>query len=290
MSAYSSNNVTVSSPYTYTQVNENLLIGAFQQTNGDKGRYFLGTIRDFKIYNKAFTSEEKDAYLDINGENTNYLANASWQAGTLDINNTGMTSSTDDKYTSVQIPSGRYVLTSTNATWKKYRLSNSEGNVVSYNNGSNGINDIIIDTSIYDDTIFTLEVSYYKPNDTIEAPSLTATTESNVRTLTLDGSLSYAIPDWSENLSGENGQVNVEYIISDINTVPSSHILKGYTRNDSLSSASAKGLAKQYMVSSWNGRVYLSFTLDMAETGVTNDLESITNYLSNHPLTFKYVR
>ena len=70
LSAYSSNNVTVSSPYTYTQVNENLLIGAFQQTNGDKGRYFLGTIRDFKIYNKAFTSEEKDAYLIINDESS----------------------------------------------------------------------------------------------------------------------------------------------------------------------------------------------------------------------------
>ena len=63
LSAYSSNSVTGSSNYTYTQVSENLLIGAYQTTNGTKGRYFSGIIHDFKIYNKVFTSEEKDAYL-----------------------------------------------------------------------------------------------------------------------------------------------------------------------------------------------------------------------------------
>ena len=272
----------------YVQISENLLLGCYQNTSGTKGRYWSGTINKFGVWFKQLTEAEINQVFRKNGENVNYLANAQWQDGTMNANNTGMTSSTDDKYTSIQIPTGRYILTSPNATWKKYRLSNSEGNVVTYNSGHNDTNDIIIDTSIYDDTIFTLEVSYYKPNDTIEAPSLTATAESNITTLTLDGSLSYAIPDWPENPSGENGQVNAEYIFSDINTVPSSWILKGYTRNNSLSSASAKGLAKQYMISSWNGRVYLSFTLDMAETGVTNNVESITNYLSNHPLTFKY--
>ena len=65
LSAYSSNDFVGSSAYTYSQVNKNLLIGAYQSTNGDKGRYFLGTVHDFKIYNKAFTSQEKDAYLGI---------------------------------------------------------------------------------------------------------------------------------------------------------------------------------------------------------------------------------
>ena len=70
LSAYSSNSVTGSSNYTYTQVSENLLIGAYQTTNGTKGRYFSGTVHDFKIYNKVFTSEEKDAYLIINDESS----------------------------------------------------------------------------------------------------------------------------------------------------------------------------------------------------------------------------
>lgn len=70
LSAYNSNNVTGSSNYTYTQVSENLLIGAYQTTNGTKGRYFSGTVHDFKIYNKVFTSEEKDAYLTINDESS----------------------------------------------------------------------------------------------------------------------------------------------------------------------------------------------------------------------------
>ena len=62
LSAYNSNYVAGSSNYTYTQVSENLLIGAYQTTSGVKGRYFSGTVYDFKIYSKAFTSEEKDAY------------------------------------------------------------------------------------------------------------------------------------------------------------------------------------------------------------------------------------
>ena len=221
--------------------------------------------------------------------NTNYLANASWQDGTINKDTPGMSTSTDDRYTSIQIPAGKYALTSTNATWKKIRLNDSEGNVVYYNNGDGSTNDLIIDTSISDNTIFTLEVSYYKPNDTIEVPSLITTTETNITTVNLDGSLSYSIPNWPQNPSGENGQVNVEYIFNDIHKAPLCHILKGYTHNDNIAGASAKGLAKQYRVSLYNGAVYLTFTLDMSETGVTNDIESITNYLSNNPLTFKYV-
>ena len=67
LSAYNSNYVTASSTYTYSQVNENLLIGAYQTTDGVKGRYFSGTVHDFKIYSKAFTSKEIDGYLNING-------------------------------------------------------------------------------------------------------------------------------------------------------------------------------------------------------------------------------
>ena len=82
LSAYSSNGITGTSNYTYRQVSENLLIGAYQTASGVKGRYFLGTVHDFKIYNKAFTSEEKDAYLDTNtggsGGNTGIYATAEY--------------------------------------------------------------------------------------------------------------------------------------------------------------------------------------------------------------------
>ena len=272
----------------YVQISENLLIGCYQNTSGTKGRYWSGTINKFGVWYKQLTEAEINQVFGTNGENTNYLANASWQAGTL--NNTGMTSSTDDKYTSVQIPTGRYILTSTNATWKKYRLSNSEGTVVAYNNGYNDTNDIIIDTSIYDDTIFTLEVSYYKPNDTIEAPSLMITDRTNITTITLDGSLTYGIPVWDQNPSGQNGQVNVEYAVSGLTSMPTCYKLEGYTYNSNITTIEAVGLAKQYNLAMWGATVYLRFTLDMAETGVTNDVESITNYLSSNPLTFKYVR
>ena len=218
------------------------------------------------------------------------MANASWQAGTININNTGMSTSSNDMYTSVQIPAGIYKLRSSNAKWKKFRLNDSKGNVIYYNEGNDNTTDLIIDTAMGDDTNFTLEVSYFRENDTIETPSLITTTETNVTILTLDGSLSYSIANWIDNPSGENGQVNVDYTFSDINSVPTLHNLKGYTHNNSLTSASAKGLPKQYLLSAWQGTLYLSFTLDMAETGVTNDVESVTNYLSSNPLTFKCIK
>lgn len=222
--------------------------------------------------------------------NTNYLANASWQVGTINVNNTGMTVSSDDRYTSVQIPAGKYALRSSNATWKKFRLSDSNGNVLYYYGGENTSYDIFIDTTISDDTIFTLEVSYYKPNDTIEVPSLITTERTNITTITLDGSLSYGIPVWNDNPSGQNGQVYAEYAISGLTVVPMAHKLEGYTYNSNMTGVEAVGLAKQYNIGMWGNTIYLRFSLDMAETGVTNDVESITNYLSSNPLTFKYVR
>ena len=225
----------------------------------------------------------------VSGIESNYLANASWQVGTIDVDTPGMSTSTADMYTTVQIPAGKYALTSSNATWKKCRLNDSKGKTVYSFKGANSTEDCIIDTSLSDDTTFTLEVCYYKPNDTIETPSLITTTETNLTILTLDGSLSYAIPNWDGNPSGQNGQINVEYCISGLTKLPTFRNIKGYTFNDKLTSSEAKGLAKQYRISLWNGTAYLAFTLDMAETGVTNDVESITNYLSNNPLTFKYV-
>ena len=230
------------------------------------------------------------------GGNANYLANASWQVGTLDITNNATVSgsidngSTEDRYTSIQIPAGKYALRSSNATWKKFRLSDSNGNVLYYYGGENTSYDIFIDTTISDDATFTLDVSYYRPNDTIEVPSLMITDRTNITTITLDGSLTYGIPVWDTNPSGQNGQVNVEYAVSGLTSMPMSYKLEGYTYNNGLSNAESIGLAKQYNLGYWNGSVYLRFTLDMAETGVTNDVESITNYLSNHPLIFKYVR
>ena len=204
-------------------------------------------------------------------------------SGSVDI------SSTTDRYTSVRIPAGKYALRSSNATWKKIRLSDINGNVLYYHGGENNTYDVFIDTTINDDAIFTLEVSYFKPDDTIEVPSLMITDRSNLTIVTLDGSLNYGIPEWPRNPSGQNGQVNVEYIISSLRSVPKQHKLEGYTYNNDISEVGSVGLAKQYKIVYWNYSVYLSFTLDMTETGVTNDIESVTNYMRNNPLTFKYI-
>ena len=295
---YSATDIGANNPYV--QISENLLIGCYQDASGTKGRYWSGTINKFGVWYKQLTEVEINQVFGKNGGDSdvdsNYLANASWQVGTLDITNNATvsgsvdTSSAENRYTSVQIPAGKYALRSSNATWKKFRLSDSNGNVLYYYGGENTSYDIFIDTTISDDATFTLDVSYYRSNDTIEVPSLVTTDRTNITTITLDGSLTYGIPVWDTNPSGQNGQVNVEYAVSGLTSMPMSYKLEGYTYNNGLSNAESIGLAKQYNLGYWNGSVYLRFTLDMAETGVTNDVESITNYLSNHPLTFKYVR
>lgn len=45
--------VTIAGSPTYVKVTQNLLLGAYQTTNGTKGRYFSGTINNFDIYDVA---------------------------------------------------------------------------------------------------------------------------------------------------------------------------------------------------------------------------------------------
>jgi len=44
-------------------ISENALLGCYQDTSGTKGRYWKGTIYDFKIYDYAWTDTEAQAYL-----------------------------------------------------------------------------------------------------------------------------------------------------------------------------------------------------------------------------------
>ena len=75
---YSSNKITMYSNINGTSetsendipsgtptVSETALIGCYQDTNGNRGRYSLGTMYDFKIYDRALTSEEAQAYLAV---------------------------------------------------------------------------------------------------------------------------------------------------------------------------------------------------------------------------------
>ena len=48
---------------TYDAITQNLLIGCYQTTDGTKGRFWMGTLTDFKVYNYEMTTEEVEAYL-----------------------------------------------------------------------------------------------------------------------------------------------------------------------------------------------------------------------------------
>lgn len=534
LSAYNSNNVTGSSNYTYTQVNENLLIGAYQTTSGVKGRYFSGTVYDFKIYNKAFTSEEKDTYLDINinnessrvfkidstcmnttdntltdniagisatltgnptvsgnqivftandkfnfdisslnltnsnrtfrikftpttldntpknvmalgssatawnsattcyinsanlilqhgsnnfanvtmgsengGNNSNRLpaspvtgqeyelvisenvdGNIRWyidgtlvQDGTTTLFNPLYLSNTEGvnrfvgsyslieiyngycnnyteftnmvnnassdgdaeqdnllngitwsasadngiynnsaegtlgaekgagnggDYLSGQIPCGKkkYVLSNINGAtflYKEMYVYASDGTFLggSYNGGkynTDGGDDtsggnVTMDLRNIQEEPAYMKITVYPNNiPTNNNPSnqlKLIALHNNV--ITLDGSLTYGIPNYLENPSGQNGQVLAEYILPGLTKTPSTTSMGERTRVNDMNSGTHRGVGNLYTLTEWEGKVYLVFTLDMAETGVTNDVESITNYLSSNPLTFKYV-
>ena len=57
------NGTTNGNSFAWSSVPQNLLIGAYQDTSGNKGRYWKGTMHDFTIYNSVWTDEEITAYL-----------------------------------------------------------------------------------------------------------------------------------------------------------------------------------------------------------------------------------
>lgn len=65
MKAYNSNNVTGESAYNFTSIDQTLLLGAYQNTLGTKGRYFKGTIHEFTISNTVYTDEQINTYLGV---------------------------------------------------------------------------------------------------------------------------------------------------------------------------------------------------------------------------------
>lgn len=61
---------TLPSDATFTPITETLILGAYQDANGDKGRFWAGTLNDFTVYNYALTEEEVDAYFGTGSDDT----------------------------------------------------------------------------------------------------------------------------------------------------------------------------------------------------------------------------
>ena len=66
MKVYTSNNFKAESPYEFTSIDQTLLLGAYQNVAGTKGRYFKGTIHAFSISNTVYTNEQINTYLGVN--------------------------------------------------------------------------------------------------------------------------------------------------------------------------------------------------------------------------------
>ena len=49
---------TLTGTNAFTPINENLLLGCYQKTTGEKGRFWNGTINDCKVYFKALNDTE----------------------------------------------------------------------------------------------------------------------------------------------------------------------------------------------------------------------------------------
>jgi uncharacterized protein YjdB len=66
MKVYNSNGFVGSSVYTFTAIDQTLLLGAYQGVNGNKGRFFKGTIHEFSISDTVYTDEQINTYLGVN--------------------------------------------------------------------------------------------------------------------------------------------------------------------------------------------------------------------------------
>lgn len=65
MKAYTSNSVKKQSAYEFTSIEQTLLLGAYQDLSGTKGRFFKGTIHEFTLTNTVYTNEQINAYLGV---------------------------------------------------------------------------------------------------------------------------------------------------------------------------------------------------------------------------------
>ena len=66
MKVYTSNNIKGESPYTFTAIDQTLLLGAYQDVNGNKERFFKGTVHEFSIIDAVYSNEQINAYLGVN--------------------------------------------------------------------------------------------------------------------------------------------------------------------------------------------------------------------------------
>ena len=66
MKVYNSNNFKAESPYVFKSIDQTLLLGAYQNVAGTKGRFFKGTIHEFSISNTVYTNEQINIYLGVN--------------------------------------------------------------------------------------------------------------------------------------------------------------------------------------------------------------------------------
>lgn len=66
MKVYNSRNAVGESPYQFTALDQTVLLGAYQAINGNKGRFFKGTIHEFSIIDAVYSNEQINAYLGVN--------------------------------------------------------------------------------------------------------------------------------------------------------------------------------------------------------------------------------
>lgn len=63
MKVYNNKNFAGESPYNFTAIDQTLILGAYQTTDGTKGRFFKGTIHEFSIIKGVYTIEQINDYL-----------------------------------------------------------------------------------------------------------------------------------------------------------------------------------------------------------------------------------
>lgn len=66
MKVYNSNNIKAEAVYNFNAVEQTLLLGAYQNIDGVKGRFFKGTIHGFSISNTVYANEQINTYLGVN--------------------------------------------------------------------------------------------------------------------------------------------------------------------------------------------------------------------------------
>ena len=298
---YSATGIGGTNPYA--QISENLLIGCYQDTSGTKGRYWSGTINKFGVWYKQLTEVEINQVFGKNGENSRVFKIDSTCMNTTDNTLTDNIAGISATLTGNPTVSGNQIVFTAD---DKFSFDLSSLNLTSSNRTLRvKFTPTTLDANLRNAFIFGGTSSTWNSSTTVYI--------SHAIIRMQHGSNSFANCTVGSNNGGSDNNrlsstpaTNTEYevvISENVTTNEVRWFINGTLVQNGISTlfnplylsnmeGTARFIGNYSLIEIYNGYCndYTEFTNMVNNASSGGDSDVNTNYLSNHPLSFKYVR